>query len=440
MARVLIATAPYVGHVNPATSIARTLTSRGHEVVWYTSRAFERAVEVTGATFTPMRPHLEFDPTNLDERFPARARLNPLKKWEHDIKHLLADFIPDTLDDVREVLRVFPADVILTDVAFVAGRSVHHHTGLPWVSFNPAPVTCSSRDTAPFGFGLRPDASPLGRARNAALNWLVQRALLGGADRYLAGREREVGTPPSGRFVLDAMIHAPDVLLQGTIPELEYPRSDLPATVHFIGALLPDPATDYVRPAWWGELTSGRKVVHVTQGTIDNTDFSKLILPTLRALAGEDVFVIATTGGRDVSEVRAALPVNARVEAFIPHDLLLPFVDVMVTNAGFGGVQRALAAGVPLVLAGKEADKAEVCGRVAYAGAGIDLRTETPTPRQLQESVRAVLTLPSYRERAATMRAAFARHDAATRAADLIEAAARKGERPVSTREAVALA
>ncbi|WP_045234796.1 glycosyltransferase, partial [Deinococcus pimensis] len=347
MTNILVATATFVGHVIPTSSVVRELVSRGHTVAWYASRAFEAPIRATGARFFPMRPELDLDPTNYDERFPQRRHLNPLRRLQFDLKHTLADFIPGTAEDVTRVLAEFQADVLLTDIAFVAGRTVRHRSGLPWISVNPAPVTCSSRDTAPFGLGLAPSSTLPGRVRNAALTHLMQRALLGNADRYFRAVERACGTPDSPHFVLDGMLREPDLVLQGTIPELEYPRSDLPANLRFVGALLPDPATDYVRPAWWGELTSGRKVVHVTQGTVDNADFSKLILPTLRALAGEDVFVVATTGGRDVSEVRAALPANARVEAFIPHDLLLPFVDVMVTNAGFGGVQRALAAGVP---------------------------------------------------------------------------------------------
>ena len=74
------------------------------------------------------------------------------------------------------------------------------------------------------------------------------------------------------------------------------------------------------------------------------------------------------------------LPANVRVERFIPHDRLLPHVDVMVTNGGYGGVQQALAHGVPLVVAGDSEDKPEVAARVHWSGAGVDLRTGRPSP------------------------------------------------------------
>ncbi len=57
------------------------------------------------------------------------------------------------------------------------------------------------------------------------------------------------------------------------------------------------------------------------------------------------------------------MPSNTYVAEHIPHDLLLPKVDVMVTNGGYGAVQRALSTGVPLVVAGNTEDKPEVAAR-----------------------------------------------------------------------------
>ena len=63
----------------------------------------------------------------------------------------------------------------------------------------------------------------------------------------------------------------------------------------------------------------------------------------------------------------------------------------MVTNGGYGAVQRALSMGVPLVVAGNTEDKPEVAARVAWTGAGVNLRTGTPTPSAVRAAVREVL-------------------------------------------------
>ena len=109
----------------------------------------------------------------------------------------------------------------------------------------------------------------------------------------------------------------------------------------------------------------------VTQGTVA-TDPERLLHPAITALAGTDALVIATTGGSEPDDVLPVKdrPSNLRLVRFIPFTAVLPHTDVMVTNGGFGGVQLALANGVPLVTAGKTEDKMEVNARVAWSGRG----------------------------------------------------------------------
>jgi len=152
-------------------------------------------------------------------------------------------------------------------------------------------------------------------------------------------------------------------------------------------------------------------VVHVTQGTLDNADLGRLVLVTTRALARDNVLVVATTGGPDPAPLRRDLPANVRLERFVPHDLLLPHVDVMVTNGGYGGVQQALANGVPLVVAGDSEDKPEVAARVQWSGAGINLHTGRPSPAMVGRAVRRVLARASYRRRARGLQAEIAATD-----------------------------
>ena len=155
----------------------------------------------------------------------------------------------------------------------------------------------------------------------------------------------------------------------------------------------------------------------MTQGTIDNHDLSSLIGPTLRALADEDVLTVAATGGRPIGAIPGPLPDNARVAEFIPYDLLLPRVDVMVTNGGYGGVQYALAHGVPLVVAGSSEDKPEVAARVHWSGTGINLRAGRPTQPAIRQPSGPCSRGASYRQRAAELGADMARY----RPLDIIE-------------------
>jgi UDP:flavonoid glycosyltransferase YjiC (YdhE family) len=95
-------------------------------------------------------------------------------------------------------------------------------------------------------------------------------------------------------------------------------------------------------------------------------------------------------------------------------------------------VQAALANGVPLVAAGRTEEKPEICARVAWAGVGINLKTNRPTPDHIREAVRAVLSDPRYRHNAQRLAADIASHDAPAEAAALLERLAAT-KQPVTT-------
>lgn len=136
-------------------------------------------------------------------------------------------------------------------------------------------------------------------------------------------------------------------------------------------------------------MLRAQTVVHVTQGTLDNGDLEQLIGPTLTAFADEDgVAVVVTTGQREGHRFSTPIPSNAYVTEWIPYSVLLPHVDVMITNGGYGAVHHALRHGIPVVVAGESSDKAEVAARVEYAGVGVNSGTAHPTPAALAKAVR----------------------------------------------------
>lgn len=170
-------------------------------------------------------------------------------------------------------------------------------------------------------------------------------------------------------------------------------------------------------PRWWGDLDGCRPVVHVTQGTMDDVDLGKLLVPAISGLATEDVLVVVSTDGRPVRQLLdrldSPLPANTRVADFLPDDSLLPRTDVVMTNGGFGGVQRALSHGLPPVVTGATEDKPEVAGPVAWSGTGINLRTGAPTATatQVRTAVRSALDDPRHRSEAQRLRRQIADQD-----------------------------
>jgi MGT family glycosyltransferase len=397
--------------------LARELVARGHDVRWYTSARFRDKIEATGARLEPLRDGFDFD--SFEKQFPERKRLKGLAglKWE---LNTVVDWTIGYVTDMLSILREEPADVIFSDGGMLAGPTVAELTGLPCAVFTAFPLLIEGPDATPVGMGFHPSSTVLGRVRNRVLNWLVMRGVMRSVNVHVNEMRATLGLPSMKETFFDAVVKRADLAMQGTTRSFEYPRTDLPGHLHFIGPILPHGGKDFSPPSWWEELGSGRPVVHVTQGTLE-TDSEDLLLPTIRGLADEDVLVVATTGGQPVDGLADNLPNNVRLERFIPHGHLLPHVDVMITNGGYGGTQYALAHGIPLVAAGRTQDKPEVCARIAWAGAGIDLKTQSPKPSQVKEAVKSILTDPSYREKAQAIQRDYAQHDAPKRAAELLE-------------------
>ncbi|WCM89256.1 glycosyltransferase [Acidovorax sp. NCPPB 3576] len=418
MARYLIAATALPGHVLPMLAIAQYLVRQGHEVRVHTASHFRAQALATGASFTAFDRSIDFEHHELDRRFPQRLQLPSVHaQLCFGLKHFFADAMAPQLAGLRGILAHFDADAILVDTMFCGTFPLllgPREERPAIVSIGISALALSSRDTAFFGTALPPSSTPEGRVRNQAMHRNLQQAMFGDVQRHFNSALSALGAPGLPGFFIDAMVTLPDLYLQLTSASFEYPRSDLPGSVRFVGPLLAPARSDFIPPDWWSELDDGRSVVLVTQGTLANQNPSQLIGPTVQALAKfEDIQVIATTGGPVPPGLGAAmLPANARVVPFLPYDRLLPKVHAMVTNGGYGSVNHALSLGVPLVVAGATEEKPEIAARVAWAGAGINLATGQPSARQIGDAVRKLLDVPSYRQRAQALRQDFARHDA----------------------------
>lgn len=410
MVTVLLASNPIHGHVGPILQVAAHLVREGHRVTVLTGTRFRERVASVGADFRGLGGVADYDDRRPDLYLPERGKYSGVKQAQYDIRSIFIEPIPDQYAALAEAIDALHPDAVLVDGAFGGFLPVLDRDAArpPILALGVTPLSQSSRELGPYGMALPPARGALDRARYAVLGFVARRIVFRPTQQAAVRALARCGVGPRG-FVMD-LSRQFDRFLQTGPASLEYPRPDLSSRTSFVG-VLPQAASGVPLPTWWDDLDATRPIVHVTQGTIDNHDFGRLVRPTLAALADCEVTVVVSAGGREVDEL-GPLPANARAAAYLPYDLLLPRTDVFVTNGGFGGVQAALAAGVPVVVAGDTEDKPEVAARVAWTGAGVDLRTGTPAPAAIAGALDAVLSDPSYRSAARRIAADAARHDA----------------------------
>ena len=416
MARFLLQAMPFTGHVNPMRAVAAALIARGHSVRFYTGSAFRSGVEASGARFVPWSAAPDFDENDLAATFPRLVGKKGFRQLLINVQDVFIATIPAQVDDLLAEWDREPWDAIVGDDLSLGAAFTAEKLDTPRGSVAVVPLNLLSTKGPPSSLGLAPGTNPVTKARDAVLRALVpvlSRPLSGPLARARAA----VALPPSS-LTMDRLTFSPRLVVASGCALLDYDRTDRPDSVHFIGELrLPSPST--ARPEWWSEL-DGRTVVHVAQGT-QNIDPTDLIRPTLEALADEDVLVVVATGvaGRDT--LPFPVPANARIGGFLPYDELLPRTSVMITNGGWGGTLAALGHGIPIVIAGGDLDKPDVAARVAWSGAGVNLRTGTPSADQVAAGYARVTSRPSFRDAAARVAAQLRSLGGAERAAELIE-------------------
>ncbi|WP_190816026.1 glycosyltransferase [Saccharopolyspora pogona] len=412
MAHFVFATYADHAHIGPLVPVSRALVERDHQVTWYTGENYRAAVERSGADFAAPVEGRFIDGRELEQKFPESIQMSARRRarWLMD-NHWVPAYEGQYRDLVAVVDRT-RADVLLADASWGPAKLVHAVTGVLWATISQMPILLPDPAVPPIGTGWKFGTSPFHRLRNRIGNRLINALVHDPGMKKINAFWNSIGVPVSRE-----VSESPYLFMQAGTRSLEYPRA-LPQQMHFIGRLEPDSPMGVGLPSWWGELDGDRPVVLVTQGTMA-VDADDLIRPALRGLAGDQVLVVATTGREGVD--LGYVPDNARVASFLPYRELMPKLAAVVTNGGFGTVQQALSHGLPLVVAGRSEDKTDVCARVAWSGAGVDLRTRRPSPQQVAGAVKVMSTDPRYRQAAQRLAVEYAEYDACGTAVKLLE-------------------
>lgn len=394
MTNIIIGAPSAWGETAPLIEIGRGLVRRQHRVTIIGGSEFADAATSTGASFVSLTGDADMTRERAAEYLRRRQELAPgPDQLNSDFRTIFIDPMIDEFDKVQRLLAERPDSVLIANALFLGGMPTA--LGAPgrrpsqWIAVGTSPLAIASGDATPIGPipGLNGEAA---RAAHRAANTAFAATLEPARERFETHISSMGGTPLGIPF-LECVYRVPDILGLLSVAAFDFPRTDDPASFKHIGILRPGAAEAYEPPTWWPELDDDRPTIVVTQGTAANDNLNELIGPTLAAFADEDVHVIAALG-RSVDGSGLAAPANTHLVDFIPFSELLPKTDLLVTNGGFGATQLALAAGVPVIVAGETEDKPLTAARVAFHGVGCDLRTGTPTPYQIYDAYTQIQT------------------------------------------------
>jgi MGT family glycosyltransferase len=428
-ARFVFATWPFEGHAFPLVSIAKVLRARGDEVAFYTGERMIGPLEREGFTVFPFRHVDETSRMQVDEMLTrSGGRRQPLRAGYKAFRDWLVETIPDQVADLEEVRREWQPDVLVADFSMWGPIVIlREAVPMPVVAWSTLMGTqLPGPDAPPWGFGLAPPRTGGARLRASTLRRVADLVAIG-VRRRVDEFRADHGLPPLGCAV-SAFAGESPLYLVGSLAELDYSRTDLPDTVHYVGACVWHPPTPPGAAAALDAIPDDRPWVHVTEGT-SHYQRPFLLQAAVRGLAGRPVHAILTTGDqRDPEELGLTpVPPNVHLTRFVSHGEFLPRCAVLVTTGGANTVLAALQAGVPLVVVPTTWDKPDNARRVVEAGVGVRLSAKKVTPERLWDAVHHVLAEPRYRENAQRVAAALADAPGPAGAADLLQTLAATG-------------
>ncbi|UQZ80973.1 Oleandomycin glycosyltransferase [Paenibacillus konkukensis] len=367
MARVLLINGGSEGHINPTLGVVQELIRRGEQVVYFTADQYRDRVESTGAEV------ITFDSGKFVEAFLAGGR-NPWARAGGLLR--TADIIiPSVLDQIKG--KHF--DYIIHDSMFGCGRLLAQILDLPAIN------SYTSFALQQNSFDMMHDH--LLRQFPADVNEQAQQEFQRLVSQVEAKYDVRVGS------AYEVSCNPAPLSLVYTSKSFQPDGESFDETFKFVGpSVVPRSHSHFD----FSHVDTDR-LVYISFGTVINqaAEFYKLCFA---AFAETKYTVIVSVGRQTQIAELGDIPDNFIVRNYVPQLEVLQRAKLFITHGGMNSASEGLYYGVPLIVLPQGADQPMVARRVAEIGAGIHLKQEGLTARDLREAAEHVFEDASIRE------------------------------------------
>lgn len=409
MSRIGVFSPPWVGHLNPNSSLAFELAKRGHEVIFFTLPDFADDIRLRGL-------HVEVfgekacPSGTLPERFRQMSQLEGLaaSRAGLDIFQTQAEAL---FSEGPAVIAAAKLDLWVVDQMDYSAATLAARLGAPFVSTFCGLIR-KHEDGVP-GFSGEPYSDdPEVQERDRRFEERLLQTSQPFRDYLNEYRLREGMSPFSYDHLWSGLAQ-----ISQQPAEFEFPRRALPAWFHFTG---PFSDRDH-RPSapLPPEIRPGKPLIYAAFGTTQNRNL-RLYEAVASAVADLDVQVVLSMGGAEPIDLPEK-PVNALLVSFVSQLAILERAALMITHAGMNSALECLQAGVPMVAIPIAHDHLGVAARIEWTRTGVRIPMAECEPARVHEAIQTVLGDPSFRESAQRFKRIIAERDGLRRACSIIE-------------------
>jgi MGT family glycosyltransferase len=352
--------------------VAHALMNAGHEVAFAASSTFCHVVARAGFRCFPAGFDFSFD--DKDAVFTRiRSTLGPQTEPFSPVRDIFSGFLPPQMvPDLLAIAHEWPFELLVRDPLEFGGCVAAEILGVPHTACGPLFCFWDGAWHAAPGEVAKPELDGVRAEHNLPPDpghAMLYRHL------YLA-------------FLPEAFL-GPGLTIPSTVRHLRPEPFDRPE-----GETLPD----------WVENLPPRPIIHASLGTIFHRT-PGVFEAILDGMRDEPINLLLAVG-RDQDPTRfGPEPPHVWIERYLPHALLLPHCDLVITHGGYGSVIACLSVGVPMVvipLAG--GDQVGNAARCAALGVARVVAADQRAPEVIRAAVRDVLEDPRYRKNAGRLR------------------------------------
>jgi UDP:flavonoid glycosyltransferase YjiC (YdhE family) len=375
MRRLLFLTWNGAGNQPPALAIAQVLRHRGHDVTFAGYDSQRPYFAERGFRFVPVgRSSIAWREEPPEGMFAVKLQT----VWS-SVDHLVD--LPRLISEER-------SDAVVIDCLMFGALAAAENVSIPVANFiHSAPGA------------LMP---PGGK---------FEAQLLGSINRLRA----HVGLPELGNL-WEAW--ARYLSLSNSIRPLDPLADQAPASFRYLG-----PMAEELLPSGWKSPwapSDRRPLVLVSFSTGPYWDQTSRILRTLDAIRTRKIRALVTVGPTEIDAY--SVPNNAVIVRRIPHDEILPQVDLTITHAGHGTVTASLKHGVPLVcLPNLAGDQPILASQIQALGCGLALDGDSATSLEIGKAIDQVIEEHSFSARAQSLASTISESAGAAGAAEEVE-------------------
>src|SRR5215472_9419440 len=325
------------GNVTPVLEVVRKLVARGHRVRVMAEECNRPESEATGATFIAWnRAPSRKDRSPESQACNDWAAATPQEGLLLTIKDIWCG--PSLLyaQDLLEELQRYPAELVVTTEFLFGVMAGCESVGQRFVTLSSNISLAPLPGVPPIGPGLAPARTDEERALHAQITQASQAMFDSGLPALNAARAA-LGLQPL-EHLLD-QLHAAEAELLGTARAFDFPCSELPDRVRYVGPQIGDPHWAQKWSSPWP--ASGQRPLVTVGFSTTFQNHSGVLQKVIDALAPLPVRVLVTLGGSiKAGELRSAD--NCILLESAPHSVVMRESAFVVTHGGHGTVMRAL--------------------------------------------------------------------------------------------------